>query len=319
MGRTALKKLALFLLAALIMLAAAGCSDMPAANGRARDGFKIFRYRGKELALPERPQRVVLLSSALTELWAGAGGADKLAGCPLSGELDGKIKSSLKKETIDIGVGAALNVEKILEIQPDLVVGLEDKALHGKIKTVMAANKIPYLEVKNLLFQDNCEILRLFGQLLHEEERTEALISGMRQKIASARRLQQGRAPVKVLMLWGSVSNVMMITPNSRQGELLAMAKGVNIVPPSAKEHGYLPVSLEFIVERQPDVILLQGHGDKEKMQKCLKQDVLDNPAWNSLQAVRQGRVYFLPPEIFTVNPGLKTPEAVVYLSKIIY
>lgn len=302
-----------FCLLLAIMLAPA-CAPTPQ-----QEAQTVFRYRGQELRLPAKPQKVVLLSSALTELWLGAGGKSSLAGCPLSGELDEELKQALPQTVADIGLAASLNMEKILELRPELVVGLADKALHRKIGAALRANGISYLEVRNLCFQDNCDILQLFGELLEDREKAARLAASLQQQLEAAGRRSRGQKPVRVLMLWGSVTNVLMITPNSRQGELLQLAGGENIVPPSAKEHGYLPLSLEFVAERQPDIILLQAHGEQARIRQRLQRELLDNPAWSSLQAVKQGRVYFLPPELFTVNPGLKTPAAAAYLSEILY
>ena len=43
------------------------------------------------------------------------------------------------------------------------------------------------------------------------------------------------------------------------------------------------------------------------------------SPAWQTLSAVRQKRVYVLPENLFLLNPGLNYPEAVAYMAKAVY
>ena len=47
--------------------------------------------------------------------------------------------------------------------------------------------------------------------------------------------------------------------------------------------------------------------------------DFKKNPAWNSLTAVQQGKVYVLPERLFLINPGLRYPEAVKYMAQQVY
>ena len=43
------------------------------------------------------------------------------------------------------------------------------------------------------------------------------------------------------------------------------------------------------------------------------------NPAWQTIPAVRDGRVYYLPQELFLLSPGIHYPEAVETMAKLVY
>lgn len=51
--------------------------------------------------------------------------------------------------------------------------------------------------------------------------------------------------------------------------------------------------------------------GDSEEIENRLRADVKSNPAWASLEAVRNNKVYLLPERLFLFNPGLHYPDAV--------
>ena len=59
--------------------------------------------------------------------------------------------------------------------------------------------------------------------------------------------------------------------------------------------------------------------GKAEEIENRLRKDFKKNPAWNSLAAVQQGKVYVLPERLFLINPGLRYPEAVKYMAKQVY
>lgn len=59
--------------------------------------------------------------------------------------------------------------------------------------------------------------------------------------------------------------------------------------------------------------------GRSDKIESRLRQDVESSPAWQTLSAVRQKRVYVLPENLFLLNPGLNYPEAVAYMAKAVY
>ena len=43
------------------------------------------------------------------------------------------------------------------------------------------------------------------------------------------------------------------------------------------------------------------------------------NPAWNHLKAVENHKVFFLPSDLFLLNPGVRTPEAMEKLYDLAY
>jgi len=50
-----------------------------------------------------------------------------------------------------------------------------------------------------------------------------------------------------------------------------------------------------------------------------MDEQMRDNPAWANIQAVRNNRVYFLPSDLFLMNPGVNTPKAMNQLLDLAY
>lgn len=50
-----------------------------------------------------------------------------------------------------------------------------------------------------------------------------------------------------------------------------------------------------------------------------MTKEMTSNPAWNQLKAVQTGKVFYLPSNLFLLNPGLQTPNAMAQLVKDAY
>ena len=44
-----------------------------------------------------------------------------------------------------------------------------------------------------------------------------------------------------------------------------------------------------------------------------------ENPAWQTVDAVKNGRVYYLPQDLFLLSPGIHYPDAVETMAKCVY
>ena len=79
------------------------------------------------------------------------------------------------------------------------------------------------------------------------------------------------------------------------------------------------PYSLETLVAANPDIIYITSMGKLETVQDAMLKSISASPAWQSLEAVRSGHVYFLPQELFLLSPGIKYPQAAEYMAKLAY
>lgn len=76
---------------------------------------------------------------------------------------------------------------------------------------------------------------------------------------------------------------------------------------------------MEALVEQNPEIIFITSMGKADEIENRLRSDFKNNPAWASLQAVQNGKVYVLPENLFLLNPGLEYPKAVEYMARQVY
>lgn len=113
-----------------------------------------------------------------------------------------------------------------------------------------------------------------------------------------------------------------MALPNSFVGNIVEMLGGDNIakdIKPLNTMPQYAALSLEFVMSKDPDVILVITHGYDDKVKEKLKREIMSHPAWKEMRAVKEGRLYILPYELFGVNPAIRVADAVEHIAKIMY
>ena len=59
--------------------------------------------------------------------------------------------------------------------------------------------------------------------------------------------------------------------------------------------------------------------GDAEGLKEKFRRDFMERPAWKTLSAAKNGRVHFLPVDLFLYMPGPRYPEAFRELAKLLY
>ena len=80
-----------------------------------------------------------------------------------------------------------------------------------------------------------------------------------------------------------------------------------------------LDINLDTVYAADPDIIVIQCHAGVEEAQEQVETLYGDNPVWNSLRAVKDGRVYYLEKTLFHNKPNSRFAEAYSRLEAILY
>lgn len=116
---------------------------------------------GTSVIMPAHPKRVVILNTANIDMYLAVQGSivGRMDAASLSGELKDKVK-----DIPSVGNTYNPDVEKIISLNPDLVIGM-NIANHIKLREALQAANIP-LYINDLdSFEDVDRSLQLFGEL----------------------------------------------------------------------------------------------------------------------------------------------------------
>lgn len=304
-----MNKASLFI-CALLLLAVTGCGGGAAKEATEEQENAVVTvtdFAGREVAFRQWPDNIVALTSGETDIIYALGG--KLAGRP-SSAVPPVNPEALK--AMQIGSAHEVDLEQITLLRPDVVLG----------SNPMNTKDIPVLEgigSKVILTSANSvdEIKRqitLFGTLLQKEERADELNRRIEERIAqyAVNTAAEGGKP-RALLIYGAPGTFMAALPNSLSGNILELAGGYNIAedyPRLQSYPQYAQLNAERIVEANPQLIFIMTHGNPEVVKESFFAEMRSNPAWSSIEAVKQNKVEVLPSELFGTSPGTRVIEA---------
>jgi iron complex transport system substrate-binding protein len=267
-----------------------------AACGRGRPVQSHFALQddwGRRVALAAPAQRIVSLAPATTELVFALGLGARLVGRTTWCDWPSEAAS-----VPDVGNGIGPNVEAIAGRRPDLVLVYPSEANRAAIRQLEGLG-IAVAVVRQNSIADWRQTARWVAEAAGVPARGDSLVADTDRRLAEAT-APPGRAARRMLIAAGTNPPI-VIGAGSFLSELVARAGGRNAFDDIAAASA--EVSLEAIVARDPDVVLVLG-GDAVAAQ------VAQRPGWRAIRAVREGRIVAVEGSAFD-RPSPRLPQAV--------
>lgn len=250
-------------------------------------------------------QRLISTAPSITELLYALGLGDRIVGV----DRFSRYPPEASQKTL-IGDYAAPNLEMIAALKPTLVL--------IPVNPVQLRQRLEALHL-NVLELDQEGLTKMFNSFQQVGDATGASVRAKQLTDSTKRQLETIRAraskakPTKVMFVVGRAPNgldgLMAVGHGSYLNEIIEIAGGINIF--SDAKAGYVKISLEEVLARNPDVIIDMGDmSDTVKVTEAQKQSV--GALWNrmgSIQAVRARRVHAVASDIFVV-PGPRVVDA---------
>lgn len=278
--------------------------------------FLSFRDdAGREVTLPARPQRIVVLSPQLLDLLYEVDGSAIARTSSPGTEAPEKAKN-----IEDVGGMTTVNTEKLLSLKPDLVIG--STSFHRDLASVLDASRVPFALFSLSTYKDLKDKAPLFGKLAGTESKANEALAQLDRRIGElTAKLPADSAP-SFIMLNVTPSSVSVQRQNTVGLEVAGILRMKNVaqtLEASQTSPSTAPYSLEKIVELNPDYVFILIHGARADGEKKIQSDLAGQPAWASLRAVKENRMAILPSDLLLSNPGFRLNESVEYLAKLVY
>lgn len=273
----------------------------------------------REVTLPKQPERIIVLSPQLLNLLYAVGG-NAIARATSTGEA---VLPEHAENLESVGRMTAVNTERLLALKPDLVMG--STVFHRELAGILDASEVPFALFDLATYPDLKKKAVLFGKFAGtESQANEALVKLERALNDVIAKVPAHQAPTFIML---------NVTPNSlsiqRQNtvglEVAAMLNMENAAetlassPSLAQSPSTAPFSLEKIVELDPDFMFILIHGARAEGESKIQADLAGQPAWASLRAVQENRMFILPSDLFLSHPGFRLNESLEYLAKLVY
>ncbi len=299
-------------LLALILLAAmlAGCA--PAAGPG--EGVTFTDDLGRTVTVGA-PKRVACLLGSFAQVWHLAGG--EAVAAPDDAWVD--LGVPMAEDAVNLGSTKSLSLEALFAAEPDLVLASVNTDQNLQWRETLEAAGIPvaYFEVSD--FDGYLRLLKLCTDLTGRADLYEQHGLNVQKEINEAVEKAEARGTnPKVLYL--RISGTGVRAKNSRGTVLGQMLKNLGCINIADTDETLLEtLSMEHILLEDPDyVFVVQQGDDTEAAQAHLEQFFAENPAWASLTAVREGRVFRLDKALYNLKPNARWGEAYLKLEELL-
>ncbi len=200
-----------------------------------------------------------------------------------------------------------VNIESVVALQPDLVIlwSHQEESIRS-----LEEKGIPVFGVFIRNFEDVYREILALGTLTGKEARAEELIRYTKEELSrfSERTVKiAAENRPKIYFMWAQ-GELETSGKNSTVHEMIGLARGINVC--GHIEHEHLVVNIENILTWNPDLIILWHNTAKDP------KDVIQNPMWQSVGAVRTGRVHEFPNGFLCDLWTLKFQYAVKMIAK---
>ena len=298
--RVSIKTMALFLaaLVAVVTVAACGANQLsnepiPAAEGR------TIQHAMGETVVPQTPERAVLLWSAVDALALGLEpvGAVLRARAPIVGDEAPRL-SDRTEGIATVGNFAQPNLETIVELQPDLILG-----------TTFAESFYPQLSqiAPTVLIDISGEVaawkeyVQTWATALGKPDEAQALIQQYEQRIAQFQQAMGDRLDTTVVSVARFLPDQIHIyQEDSLPGVVLAEA-GLPRPESQQRDNHDEIISLESLPSMDGDVLFFVQDNPEESTLAQAQESQL----WSQLDVVQREQVHEVSVEVWFLNLGI--------------
>ncbi|WP_146132147.1 iron-siderophore ABC transporter substrate-binding protein [Pleurocapsa sp. CCALA 161] len=285
----------LFLLGILIVVAIAACNNNTPTkpNSALTDNCRVIQHAMGETCVPLNPQRIVVLDSVMLE--AAIALDEKPVGSPLE-----YIMSPVSTEGIeDLGDVEAINLERVLALKPDLILGLaESTAPYSQLSQIAPTVLVDFEHSGEWK-----EHFAFVGKVLGKSEQVDRVMSDYYQRAKEFQQKMSNSSKTYVSIVRIYPTQINLYTKAGFPGTVLEDAglsrptsQDLNLEETKGLVDNPIQYTISEEVINKADgdaVFVVVGDWDAkiDEVLTSLKAD----PLWLKLEAVQQGKVYEVP------------------------
>lgn len=257
---------------------------------------------GNEVVIESEPKKIISVAPSITELVYALGKGDNLVGrtdyCDYPEEA---------KAVESIGSLMDPNIEKIVELKPDIVIA----STHFKDDV---AKKLKDLGIKIVVINDSKNIdgayesINKVGVILNTKDKAEELVNSNKKKIEEVnKKVKDEEAPKAYYVVGFGKNGDFTATGDTFIAEMLGLAGGKNI----AQDATGWAYSLEKIIENDPEYIIISKNFG-------MKDELISTEGYKELSAVKNNKVFEIDDNLVN-RQGPRISEGVEALAKILH
>ncbi len=264
--------------------------------------FAACTNTGEEVMVKDESMKIISVAPSVTELIYALGKGDQLIGrsdyCDYPGEAN---------EVPSVGLLSDPNLEKIVELQPDIVFASE----HFKDDI---AKRLEDLDIEIVViynaedFSGSYDAINMVGEMIDAKDEAQELVTSLDKEIEDIKeKVKDQEKPTVYYVVGFGKDGDYTATGDTFVAQMLEAAGGENI----AKDATGWKYSLEKIIEEDPEYIFIsQNYGMKEEFEQT--------EGYKELSAVKNNKVIEIDDNLLS-RQGPRLAQGVESLAKILH
>lgn len=282
-----------------LIVAICTCFQPEALAGAYIDALK------RKVVIDKPPSRIVSLCPSLTEILYFLGLGDRVVGVTRFSNYPKEACSKPK-----VGSYINLNVEKIISLSPDLLVGTVDGNRRETV-TLLDQPGIPVFLVNPRDVMETLETIETLGRLCRVADKARSRTMELRKRIEQVRQKAAYREKPRVFVQI-NLRPIITVNQNTFVHDLICLAGGINIF--GDEPITYPKVSLEEVIVRKPQIIIIatmeRGGEFDEARKEWMK--------WKSIPAVKDKRIHLVDSDLVN-RPSPRIVEGLEQMAEFIH
>lgn len=248
----------------------------------------IIDREGNEVILPEKTDKIISLAPSITETLVNLGLADNLVAVD---------KYSLEVEGVnkDLPIFDIMNpdAENIVALQPDIIFGTGMSKSDGIDPFAPMVEMGAFVTVipTSTSIEGIKEDILYIGKVTNTEEKAEKIVWDFEKYISETvamieENIGENNKPLTVYFETSPMPNAYTFGQDTFLNDIISMLKAQNIF---SEESGWLPVSEEQIIAKNPDIIFTNADFLENPIE-----DIKNRAGWENINAVKNNKVFLI-------------------------
>jgi ABC-type Fe3+-hydroxamate transport system substrate-binding protein len=200
---------------------------------------------GREVIIPENPQRIISLVPSQTELLFDLGLDDKIVGLTwFCIHPENKVKSKAK-----IGGTKNLKLDKIRALEPDLIIANKEENERGQIEALAKEFPVWTSDISDI--DSALEMINTIGEITGKQDKAGEIAAGIRKEFATLRKARSLRT---LYLIWKDP--YMTVGNDTFIHHMLTRCGLVNVC---GEQTRYPELTADEIKAQNPELILLSS------------------------------------------------------------
>jgi len=270
------------------------------------EGFTVVDDYGRTVTLEAIPERIVSIAPSPTEILFAIGAGPQIVG------VDNYSDYPEAARTLPQVGDYTLNIETIISLQPDLIVG-GDLVPLAQLEQ-LESQGIPYVLLADRTLEDVLKTIRLAGVITGHIEKADEVADSLSDRIdaVKAKTLAPDVVKPKVYIEYDEFMGLWTYGPGSFGDDLIIAAGGINIAHNTSSE--YPMVESEFVIAQNPDIIVYTTG----PWSTLSEETYINRPGWDTITAVVNGDIYGMDANLLS-RYGPRIVDCLEQLAEIVH